>query len=189
MSVSKEKIASGDKEAFAQLFREHSGAIFRLAYSYVREEAAAYDLVQHAFEQAIKNASQYRGDSTPKAWLFSIAVNSAKNYLASRKKLNFEAGEEAFEAAMQLNPSKAPDALLLDKETKRIFAEAFGSLPPKQKEVVRLRIGDEMSFKEIGAALSISENDAKVNYHHAVAKMKKLISAAQGYAPEESGGY
>lgn len=189
MNLSKERIASGDKEAFAQLFREHSGAMFRLAYSYVREEAAAYDVVQQAFELAMKNAAQFRGESTPKAWLFSIAVNSAKNYLASRKRLDFEAGEEAFEATAGLDPHRAPDALLLDKETRKLFAEAFGALPPKQKEVVRLRVGDEMSFKEIGAALSISENDAKVNYHHAVAKMKKLISAAQGYAPEESGGY
>jgi RNA polymerase sigma-70 factor (ECF subfamily) len=49
-------------------------------------------------------------------------------------------------------------------------------LPRRQRSVLGLRIWSDLSFKEIGRLLGTSENSAKVNYHHAIRKLKQLLS-------------
>ncbi len=49
------------------------------------------------------------------------------------------------------------------------------NLPQKQKTVLTLRVFQELRFKQIAAILDMTENNAKVNYHHAVKKLKETI--------------
>ena len=55
------------------------------------------------------------------------------------------------------------------------------SLPTKQRMTLELRVYEDLPFREIGAALGISEGAAKVNFHYAVRKLRgKLAPAADG---------
>ncbi len=181
MKIDTKAIQRADKEAFAKLFKNYSAMLFRIAFSYVHDEDAAYDLVQQTFEKAMKNAHGFRGDSSPKSWLVSILINSAKNVLrANKRTVSESAMPEQFEPAPTVEvPQDAPDLFLLASEQQQMLAEAFNSLPPKQREVMRLRIEEGFSFAEIAQTMQISEGTARVNYHHAVRNMKDYIQNLQ----------
>ena len=53
--------------------------------------------------------------------------------------------------------------------------EAIQNLPQKQKTVLTLRVFHELRFKQLAAILDMTENSAKVNYHHAIKKLKETI--------------
>jgi len=53
--------------------------------------------------------------------------------------------------------------------------DAIHNLPQKQKMVLTLRIFQELSFKVVASILNMSENSAKVNYHHAIQRLKEKL--------------
>ena len=53
--------------------------------------------------------------------------------------------------------------------------DAIAKLPKRQQTVVTMRIAENLPYKEIAKIMKISENSAKVNYHHAVATLKKIF--------------
>jgi RNA polymerase sigma-70 factor (ECF subfamily) len=56
-----------------------------------------------------------------------------------------------------------------------VLRDAIGQLPRRQREVLLLRIDGDLPFAEVAAALDITEVNAKVNFHHAVQKLKALL--------------
>jgi len=62
-------------------------------------------------------------------------------------------------------PAEQQDALRL----------AIAKLPPRQREVLLMRVDGDLPFAEIATALEITEVNAKVNFHHAVQRLKRLI--------------
>jgi RNA polymerase sigma-70 factor (ECF subfamily) len=55
------------------------------------------------------------------------------------------------------------------------LADLIARLPPRQRAVVTLRIVGDLPFKEIARLESISENSAKVSYHHAVTRLREWL--------------
>lgn len=168
-------------EDFADLFRRYSRQLFRIAYSYVRDEDTAYDMVQIAFEKAMQHADSFKGNASAKSWLTSILVNTTKNYLRDTRKFvddsSLESREESAPTMGELpvNPQKA----LTNNEEMTQLALAFATLSERQQEVVRLRVEMGLSYKEVASALEITANDARVNYHLAVKKLKTAMQDEQ----------
>jgi RNA polymerase sigma-70 factor (ECF subfamily) len=68
---------------------------------------------------------------------------------------------------------------LEDQERRRLLRAALGRLPKRQREVVSLRIDAELSFAEIGESLGITENNAKVSFHHGVRRLRALLKGQE----------
>ena len=164
-------------EDFADLFKQYSAQLFRIAFSYVRDEDTAYDLVQVAFEKAMKNADSFRGSASARSWLTSILVNTVKNYLRDNKKFVDDSSLEYIQepAPTMGRPPADPHTSIADAEDMGILADAYNLLSARQREVVRLRVETGMSFKEVSSALDITANDARVTYHQAVKKLKRAV--------------
>ena len=172
---------------FADLFRSHAASLFRMAYWYVKEEEAAYDLVQSAFERAMTRRDEFRGDSSLRSWVTAILINLAKNYLRDNSRSEPTASlpepDGNGESPVMGQPPMSPLAAAVATESMARLAAAYESLPPRQKEVLRLRIEQGFSFAEIAQALDISSGDARVNYHYAVRRLKGLLSEDEAAAP------
>ena len=164
-------------EDFADLFGRYSGQLFRIAYSYVRDEDTAYDMVQIAFEKAMQHAGSFKGNASAKSWLTSILVNTAKNYLRDNRKFIDDSLLESHGDPVPTmgEPPVNPQKALADSEDMSRLATAFSALSERQQEVVRLRVEMGLSYKEVASALDITANDARVNYHLAVKKLKAAM--------------
>jgi RNA polymerase sigma-70 factor (ECF subfamily) len=162
---------AGDHEAFAALVRRYQRPVLAIARRFCRDDDDAEDLAQRAFINASNRAGGWRGGSF-KSWLFRIVVNLAKNHL--RDMARFDRSDEAQEREGE---PTAPDAeeRIATAQRQRALRDAVARLPRRQREVLLLRIDGDLPFAEIAVTLGITEVNAKVNFHHAVQNLKKLI--------------
>jgi RNA polymerase sigma-70 factor (ECF subfamily) len=162
---------AGDPKAFETLVRRYQRPVLAIARRFCRDEDDAEDLAQRAFINASNRAGGWRGGSF-KSWLFRIVVNLAKNHL--RDMARFDRSDEAQER--EAEPS-APDVeeRIAAAQQQTALREAVAKLPRRQREVILLRIDGDLPFAEVASALGITEVNAKVNFHHAVQKLKKLL--------------
>jgi len=168
----------GDRESFADLVREHQRSVFFVALRLGRgDEQMARDVVQRTFEQAWAKRESFRGEASAKTWLLTIATNLGRNELrrAWRHHESAPAGEE-IEPMGRVEPRAFED--LQQREARSLLREAVEALPDRQREVALLRLYEDLSFAEVGAACGISANNAKVNFHHAVKSIRSSLTAA-----------
>jgi RNA polymerase sigma-70 factor (ECF subfamily) len=115
---------------------------------------------------AYQNIKGFRADATFKTWLYRIGINQCNNFFRQNKMRDHISVDD-----IPVTDSKAnQEGDLSDKERSAHLQKAVERLPYKQRMVVTLRIYQEFSFEEIGTALNIRTNSAKVNFHHAVEK-------------------
>ena len=95
-------------------------------------------------------------------------MNTANSWIARNKWKNI------------LHLDQAPETGEVDRsneiewERKELW-DGISRLPKKQRTVVMLRISDSLSYKEISDITGISEDSARVNYHHAIKKLKEIL--------------
>jgi RNA polymerase sigma-70 factor (ECF subfamily) len=156
---------AGDTRAFEALVRRYQRPVLAIARRFSRDPDDAEDLAQRAFINASQRAGGWRGGSF-KSWLFRIVVNLAKNHL--RDTARFDRGEDAQERELVATAPGA-DARIDSAQQQRALREAVAKLPRRQREVLLLRIDGDLPFAEI------TEVNAKVNFHHAVRKLKTML--------------
>ena len=162
---------AGSSRAFEVLVRRYQAPVLAIARRFARDLDDAEDLAQRAFINAAGRAGGWRGGSF-KSWLFRIAVNLAKNHL--RDVARFDRSEDAQER--EATPSEPEAHERLERaDRQRALREAIARLPRRQREVLLLRIDGDLPFAEIAATLGITEVNAKVNFHHAVQKLKMWV--------------
>ena len=164
---------AGDVRAFEVLVRRYQRPVLAIARRFARDQDDAEDLAQRAFINASQRAGSWRGGSF-KSWLFRIVVNLAKNHL--RDTARFDRAGDAHER--EADPV-APDAeaRIESAQRQKAMREAVAKLPRRQREVLLLRIDGDLPFAEIAQTLGITEVNAKVNFHHAVQKLTKLVQS------------
>lgn len=167
-----EAFRAGDVKAFEALVRRYQRPVLAIARRFARDPDDAEDLAQRAFINASLRASGWRGGSF-KSWLFRIVVNLAKNHL--RDTARFDRDVEAHEEAAPVEATA--EARIASAQRSRALREAVARLPKRQREVLLLRIDGDIPFAEIAQTLGITETNAKVNFHHAVQKLKAWLSA------------
>ena len=170
----------GERAAFDQIVRRHEKGVWRLVRRYVRE-ADAFDVTQQTFVRAYRALPSFRGAASVRSWLYRIGINCALSWVRDHRRA--QATEIADETLLEQAEGEAGerrdhqvDRLAAADDTARLRA-AIGKLPPKQRLVVELRVFDDLAFKEVAELAECSENTAKVNFHHAVKKLRELLGA------------
>jgi RNA polymerase sigma-70 factor (ECF subfamily) len=173
----------GDEAAFDDLVRRNEELVLRIVRRYARDAEDARDLSQktfvRAFEAARRTFSRPFGERVPfRRWLVRIAVNLARNHARDAGRWGRADPDDAG-ARVEALPQAGQGALagLIDAERAARVRRAVLELPLRQREVIALRLDAELPFSEIAAALGISENAAKVSFHHAAKRLRDLVRA------------
>jgi RNA polymerase sigma-70 factor (ECF subfamily) len=166
-----EAFRQGDAKAFEALVRRYQRPVLAIARRFAKDQDDAEDLAQRAFIQASERAGSWRGGSF-KSWLFRIIVNLAKNHV--RDTARFDRGDAAQEIEAAPTESTA-EARIEAMQQQKALREAVAALPKRQREVLLLRIDGDLPFAELAQTLGITETNAKVNFHHAVQKLKGML--------------
>ena len=167
---------AGDRRAFDDLVRHYQRPIYHLAYRYLRSEADAKDLTQRTFLKVYGALPRFRAEASFRTWIYRIAINLCLNELRDRKRGESSDRPELIDQAL----SPPPDTESLDAKARgEWLRRAIASLPPKQRMVLELRIYDELPFREVAELVGSSENAAKVNFHHAVKRLRALVEGGE----------
>ncbi len=147
-------VQSGDKRAFELLFHRHQHKVASLVARYVRDRDEVADLVQEVFIKAYRALPRFRGDSAFYTWIFRIAVNTAKNYIASRGrrasdlKVDLE-DAEYIDGGEAMKHADDPEGELARDEMKKVIDAAISALPEDLRSAVTLREFDGLSYEQI----------------------------------------
>ncbi len=165
---------AGDQRAATLLVERHAPALTRFVASLgVREDVDAEDVVQDAFVRAFGSLDGFRGESSLRTWLCTIARNLVRDRARSVG-LKFERRQVEIEEGHAVTAHDALDGAVAEESERRMMA-AVGSLTPMQRQVFTLRVADGMSYKEIAAAVGSTEGAARVHYHNAMRAIKELL--------------
>ena len=151
---------NGDKRAFELLVAKYQRRIARLLSRLIRDSAEIEDVTQEAFIKAYRALPSFRGDSAFYTWLYRIAINTAKNYLAAlgrRPQLSadYEDDEgETLDAASQIPDYHTPEAELSNREIVRTVNEVVDSLPDELRTAISLREMDGLSYEDIASVMN-----------------------------------
>src|SRR5262249_5054583 len=149
--------------------RKHQKTIFYLVLRMVKRPEDADEVTQKTFVRAYQSLKTFRFQSSFKTWLITIALNLARNELRRGSKPSVPL-EEGLHASEHENPWEKAEA----EGRHRWLEQAMETLPDRQREVVQLRIQEELSFKEIASVSGSSEGTAKVNFHHGMKRLKEI---------------
>ena len=168
----------GDDEAFGALVRRHEKLVLSLVRRFARTPEDARDLAQRTFLRAFEAARRAlrrapHGAVPFRRWLVRIAVNLAKNHARDEKRFRMTLLDEVEEGRLGTEPA-APAELERAQRSERV-RRAVLSLPRRQREVLTLRVDGDLPFADVAEALSITENAARVSFHHAVRRLRALV--------------
>lgn len=154
-----ERVKRGDRKAFDALVLKYQGRILNLISRFVHDPSDASDVAQEAFIKAYRALPKFRGDSAFYTWIYRIAVNTAKNYLATRARQPFDAASD-FDEMEQIGQSDTlkeqttPERLLLTRELQETIIRAIEGLPADLRSAITLREIDGMSYEEIASVMA-----------------------------------
>ncbi len=152
------RVQKGDKGAFDVLVLKYQQKIVNLVMRYVRDPEQAMDITQEAFIKAYRALPRFRGDSAFYTWLYRIAVNTAKNYLAAqrRRPMDIELDlqdPEQYDLHARLKETDTPEGVTMGQELRTAVEKAIAALPEDLRTAIILRELDGMSYEEIAQTM------------------------------------
>ena len=162
---------AGDEGAAAEIVRRHAGAVARFLYSAGAGRSDVDDLVQEALFRGFRGMDSWRGEASLRSWLCCIAGNVLKDQ-HRRSRGRTVVSIEDDQVVDQANPHEEAAA----SESEARLRAGLLTLPRLQREVFLLRAQQGCEYGEIATALGTTPGAARVHYHHAVKRLKELMS-------------
>jgi RNA polymerase sigma-70 factor (ECF subfamily) len=161
---------SGDERAATLLVERHASALARFVAS-IGARADVDEVVQDTFVRAFASIDGFRGESSLRTWLFTIA----RRLVLDRRRATRRRGEHV--EVQEDDVATEYDALdgVVADETQARMRRAMAALTPTQRAVFVLRVSDGMSYREIAAAVDTTEGAARVHYHNAMRAIKEFL--------------
>lgn len=176
-----ERVKQGDKAAFDLLVIKYQSRIINLVSRFVRNHADALDVTQDAFLKAYRALPNFRGESAFYTWMYRIAVNTAKNFLAlqvSRRTADMDqdASEmEQIDDSDALKDIDTPEHLLLAGEIQDTVVKAIAGLPDDLRTAITLRELEGLSYDEIAEAMNCPIGTVRSRIFRARETIDKLL--------------
>lgn len=172
-----EGLRRGDEKAFKVLYREYAGKIGSIARSYLGSDDVD-DVVQDVMLRIFKSIRKFKGDSKLSTWIYRIAVNVCKDYLAKYKRrsevLTDFAEDEEHPSQQPVSEFDTEESAVGELEYERIM-RALEKLSPEDRLLIKMRDVDGLSYEEMSKILSKPIGSIKSSLHYARKRLKKLL--------------
>ncbi|MEJ2795029.1 RNA polymerase sigma factor RpoE [Iodobacter sp. LRB] len=151
---------AGDKRAFELLVVKYQRRVARLLSRLIRDQSEIEDVSQESFIKAYRALPSFRGESAFYTWLYRIAINTAKNHLATlgrRPQLAslYEDEEgESLDAAAQIPDYHTPETELSNRQIVSTVNAVVDELPSELRTAITLREMDGLSYEDIAAVMN-----------------------------------
>jgi RNA polymerase sigma-70 factor, ECF subfamily len=173
---------AGDESALATLINRHQSKIYGFIYSKISDRDLSDDVFQDTFIKVIKTlkSNSYNEEGKFLPWVMRIAHNLIIDHFRRNKKMPMYRETEEFSifSIMSDNSSTIENQMIteqVEKDLKKIIEE----LPDDQKEVLVMRIYQDLSFKEISELTGVSINTALGRMRYALMNLRKVIDKHQ----------
>ncbi len=169
-----DRFREGDSGAFDEIVARHKRSVYLTARRLLGSHEDADEAAQMTFVRAWKSLDGFRGEASLKTWLVRIVVNVAKSMRTGVR----EHGT-LDQAPEPVAPGTGADGRVTLDEARASVRRAVASLPPRQREVVVLKVFSDMTHREVASVLGLSEGAVKAHLHQAVANLRRRMSGTR----------
>jgi len=172
-SISREEAMTEHPDApattFTALYRRHVQRVYAYCFRRTGNHADAEDLAEQVFVEALEKFNDYREQGKAAAWLFTIAHSRVvDHYRRRRPDVSFDETHDRPAAG------PTPESRLVDAERRQHLFSLLDALHEDQRELILLRFGAELSFREIGDIAGKSEAAVKMALYRLLQELRTL---------------
>ena len=177
------RIVAGERELFYALIRPCERAVFLTAFSVLKSEADAEEVVQEAALKAYRALGSFRGEAKFSTWLVKITLNEARMRLRRSRAVSevsledfMDDSDSDYTPAVLTDWREIPSEALDRKELQEILQRALDELPEKYREVLISRDVRELNIEETAQLLGITIGMVKTRLLRARLLMQKMLA-------------
>jgi len=168
----------GDENALAVLIKRHQSKIYGFIYSKVSDRDIADDIFQDTFIKVIKTLklNSYNEEGKFLPWVMRISHNLIVDHFRKNKKMPMYRETEEFSIfSIMTDSSPNVENRIITEQVENDLQRIINELPEDQREVLQMRIYQNLSFKEIADMTGVSINTALGRMRYALMNLRKVI--------------
>lgn len=170
-----QQVAEKDRQAFETLYQKYQPMVLRYCGRLLNHDIeAAADITDDVFFDVWQKSGNFRGESTVKTWLFSIAHHKAVSYIRKNREASLDNEEQINEL---VSPETGQEAALNADQQQVLLLEAIEQLSTEHKEALHLFYYSDMSIKDIAVTLAINDRTVRTRLHYAKQNLLPLLTA------------
>jgi len=173
---------AGDENALAVLINKHQSKIYAFIYSKMPDRDVADDIFQDTFIKVIKTlkSNSYNEEGKFLPWVMRIAHNLIVDHYRKNKKMPMLRETEEFSIFSVLTDNSLNvEGRIITEAIENDLKKIIDELPKDQREVLLMRIYQDLSFNEIAEATGVSINTALGRMRYALLNLRKVIEKNQ----------
>lgn len=163
-----EKLHSGSKEAVSIIIEQYYADIYRFCLYMVQTEEDAYDITQETFLKFIRYGTSYKHKNL-KGYLLTIARNICFNYFRDKKEKPMAVEWE------EIDKKVDHEDKIVEAENAAYLKNLLKELSQEIREVVILRIYEEMKFKDIAKVMGCSVSTTKSRFRIGISQLRGMM--------------
>ena len=170
---------NGDNASFERLLNRYKNRVYGFVYSKVNNASLADDIFQDTFIKVVKTlqAGNYKEEGRFLSWVLRIAHNLVvDHYRKTNRMPTYESSNHTFDIMSNLSETEMNvEFQLIENQIHKDLEALIDELPHNQKEVLQMRLYQDMSFKDIAYNTGVSINTALGRMRYAVINLRKII--------------
>lgn len=162
------RIGLGDLDSLGELFLRYHPKLLSFAFRMVNDRGAADAVVQDVFLRVLRHADKFDPQQAVRPWLYTIAANLCRDYVSRQSR------RSTLELAVDpAAPIASPlDQMASEEEAERV-RRAVAELPDIYREIVILRMYEQLPYADIAEVLDIREGTARSRMEYALSRLRK----------------
>ncbi|MFH1144484.1 MAG: sigma-70 family RNA polymerase sigma factor [Candidatus Eisenbacteria bacterium] len=181
-----EKIVEGSELAFELLVKRYQAKITNLVHRFIYDRDRAVEIAQEVFLRVFLHRKRYRRSGRFSTWIYTIAVNLAKNELRRKSRLR---GVTSLDNLLEIagdsgaylaDKEPSPDQQTHQHRVEETVMAAIQQLPPKYREVILLRDIQQLTYEEIEQVLNIPGGTVRSRINRARSALKQILEPILG---------
>lgn len=182
-----QRVATGDRQAFARLFDRHQRRVVRFCYRFTGDQPRAEELAQDVFVRLYRSAPRYQPRARFLTFLFHIATNLCLNAQRTpRREVSGEAQDDGPSLLEGAADDATPEAALEAKDTEAAVQRALGAMSERERAAFSMARFEGLAYRDIAEALEASEAAVKSLIHRASLQVLRHLEALSAGAPARS---
>ncbi|HUS17609.1 MAG TPA: sigma-70 family RNA polymerase sigma factor [Chloroflexia bacterium] len=170
--------ATVEPAAFAAIYDHYFGRIYTYVRYRVRDAALADDLTAAIFTRVLARLGDYDAARAPFAgWLFTIARNAVNDHLRAARRQRWLSLDWLRD---HVADGPAPEAALIRNETRAALLVALGRLNERERDLIGLKFGAQLTNRRIAELTGLSESNVGVIVHRAIGRLRADLRIQEG---------
>lgn len=157
---------------FEILYNRYYPKVLEKCYSFVKKRQLAKELAEDIFSKVFEKLPTFKQLSSFSSWLYSVTYNHCIDYLREKKKIHYPNWDKENELPEIIDDTEE----ITEEINYENLLTILELIHPEEKALLLMKYKDELSMKQIGSALRISEDAAKMRLKRARARVLYLYT-------------